>query len=1019
MDLKEQFKSPGPEYRGAPFWSLNDDLEADELAWQIRDMKERGMGGYFLHSRVGLITPYMGEEWLDLMERCADEAKATGTYAWLYDEDRWPSGFAGGMVPAKGMEYRQKFLNIVEFEVRNGGPTVEEKDGQITVNGHTNVINWFACRKVGRKIEDLRHVPVVPDHGLPKGTHILLFRKEIHGDSVWHNGYAYVDTLSPEVIDAFIETTYEPYREKLGDRFGKEIPGIFTDEPHIPPMAWTERLPGAFKNRYGYDILEHLPSLFYEVGDWQKIRHDYRSLTADMFVEAYGKKLYDWCDEHNLEYTGHYLAEDTLVSQLERAGACMPLYEYMHMPGIDHLFRTLQNITLVKQVSSVANQLGRKRVLSETFGGSGWNMSFADQKWIANWQFALGVNFTNQHLSLYSARGTRKRDWPPSIFHQQPYWDHYKAMNDYLARACLMLTQGDFIADVLVIHPIASAWCVYSPSDKSKAQALAGAFQRASMNLAQLHREFEYGDEKLMAKYARVDGKQIAVGRMKYRVVVVPPAVTLASTTLRLLKEFLDAGGTVIMIRPTPERVDGRDMPDLRRLLLEKPANLVVIDDDKAQLDAALESVAPRRISVRDASGSEAGQVIAHRRQDGERHVIFLANTDLTQNCDVVVTVDTSGKLEEWDLETGGMAPAPAQPASGGLSIKVNLPGAGSKLFVINGAQKFTPVDSKPSVEVKSVELGGAWDVRRHSPNSLLLDMCSYRVDGGEWTGVVPVFKAQQAMEGQPDGTEVALRYTFEAAFTPGEGEEMFLVLEQPTIYDVRFNGEELKFDDAGWWVDKNFRKTDIRNLVREGENVVEMTCRFKRPTKPGTLVFVKGGVELENTYIVGDFAVQAGSIQPDGPMRTTVLDGGFKLVRENIGPKSGDLVAAGYPFFAGKIELAQTINIDGLPDGRAYFELDGLDAIVAEVTVNAHDSGAIYWQPYRVEVTDQLKRGRNWIAITLSNSLRNLLGAHHHKAGELHVASPHSFTDGGNWTDAYHFVKLGIPGKARIRWEK
>lgn len=1016
-DLNEQFKNPGPEYRGAPFLSLNDDLDGDELVRQIRGMKEQGMGGFFLHSRAGLITPYMGEKWLDLIERCADEAKATGTYAWLYDEDRWPSGFAGGMVPAKGAEYRQKFLNIVEFDL--GKDTkVEERDGQITVNGHTNVITWFACRKVDGKIEDLRQIPVGVDTGLPEGTRILLFRKEVHGDSHWFNGYAYVDTLRPEVIRAFIESTYEPYWRKLGGRFGKEIPGIFTDEPNIGAMAWTERLPEEFVKRCGYDLLEHLPSLFHEVGNWRKVRHDYRSLTADMYLEAFSKQIYEWCDARKLQFTGHYLAEDTLVSQLKRAGACMPHYEYMHMPGIDHLMRTLQGITLVKQVSSAANQLGKKRVLSETFGGGGWNTSFADQKWIANWQYALGVNFTNQHLSLYSARGSRKRDWPPS-YYQQPYWKHYRVMNDYLARVCLMLTRGDFLADVLVIHPIASAWCVYSPHDESKARALADAFKRTSTNLAQLHREFEYGDEKLMAKYAEVQGKELAVGRMKYRAVVVPPSVTLAGTTFKLLREFLDAGGTVIAIKPIPTLVDGEDSAELARFFEEKRRNLAVIEEDKAQLDAALQAAVPRGLSVTDESGAEAGQVICHRRQDGKRHIVFLASTDLHNGCDVTLTLEKRGRVEDWDLEKGSVGEIPARKQGSGMAISVSLPGAGSRLLVIDESAKFAPMNAAQPMEIGSLELSDAWEVRRHDPNSILLDLCSYRIADGEWKGPVPVFKVQREMEGRPDGTEVTLRFSFDIVFEPSAGEPMFLVLEQPEIHTIRLNGQAIEFKDAGRWVDKHFRKVDISRDVRSGNNIIELSCKFIRPKKPKTLVFVEGGVELENVYIVGDFGVAADSTKPDGPMGTTVADGGFKLVNEAATPIAGDLAAAGYPFFAGDIELAQSVTIDQLPGGRAYLELDGLDAIVAKVRVNGRDAGLICWGPYRVDITDHLKKGRNRIQVVLTNSLRNLLGPHHHKGGELHAASPGSFVDEGNWTDAYHFVKLGIPGKARIRWEK
>src|SRR5690625_4665748 len=86
------YLEPTNEYRGKPFWSWNGKLEKDELLRQIHVFKEMGFGGFFMHSRTGLATEYLGDEWFDLINVCAEEAEKLGMEAWLYDEDRWPSG---------------------------------------------------------------------------------------------------------------------------------------------------------------------------------------------------------------------------------------------------------------------------------------------------------------------------------------------------------------------------------------------------------------------------------------------------------------------------------------------------------------------------------------------------------------------------------------------------------------------------------------------------------------------------------------------------------------------------------------------------------------------------------------------------------------------------------------------------------------------------------------------------------------------------------------------------------------
>lgn len=79
--LYDIFQNPGPEWRGKPFWSWNGELREDEVRRQINVMKQMGLGGYFMHSRAGLITEYLGDEWFDLINAGADEGERIGMEA--------------------------------------------------------------------------------------------------------------------------------------------------------------------------------------------------------------------------------------------------------------------------------------------------------------------------------------------------------------------------------------------------------------------------------------------------------------------------------------------------------------------------------------------------------------------------------------------------------------------------------------------------------------------------------------------------------------------------------------------------------------------------------------------------------------------------------------------------------------------------------------------------------------------------------------------------------------------------
>lgn len=224
----------------------------------------------------------------------------------------------------------------------------------------------------------------------------------------------------------------------------------------------------------------------------------------------------------------------------------MPHYEYQHIPGIDKLRRDVAQPVTVKQLDSAACQLGRRRTLCEAYGCAGHNFAFTGRKWIGDWLYILGVNLLNPHISLYSMRGARKRDYPANLFYQQPWWPHNHLIADYFARLGWALTQGQRMVDILVVHPIGSAWSLYSPLRTLPVDELNAQFEQVIDILLESQRDFHFGDEMLMERMASVDFAEDAespdgnpvlrVGEMTYRVVIVPPGVTLARSTVALVE---------------------------------------------------------------------------------------------------------------------------------------------------------------------------------------------------------------------------------------------------------------------------------------------------------------------------------------------------------------------------------------------------------------------------------------------------------------------------------------------------
>ena len=145
---------------------------------------------------------------------------------------------------------------------------------------------------------------------------------------------------------------------------------------------------------------------------------------------------------------------------------------------------------------SAANQAGRKRTLSETYGGGGWDMDFKKYKRLVDWQGVLGVNFVNQHLSYYSLKGVRKFDYPPSFSYHEPWWNSYNKMGDYIGRISMAMSAGEQQNKILVLQPNTTAWMYFSRTKKHPViDDIQHNFKDFTYQLERKHIEYDLGSE--------------------------------------------------------------------------------------------------------------------------------------------------------------------------------------------------------------------------------------------------------------------------------------------------------------------------------------------------------------------------------------------------------------------------------------------------------------------------------------------------------------------------------------------
>ena len=512
------------ESTGLPFWSWNDKLDKEKLLKQVRDMKEKGYAGFFMHARGGLLTDYLSDEWFDCIRACCDEAKKLGMQAWAYDENGWPSGFVGGKL-LETKEYRLHYLKHTE----------------------------------GAFDADATYHYLIQDG--------QLVRSEECGDGVWINVFdcesiSLVDILNDEVVDRFISETHEKYVEKIKD-ITDNITGFFTDEPQYTEGSYgfpfPKKIGEYFAEHYGEDVLDGLGLIFSKQKGYEKFRYRYYKACQDLFLRNFAEKLYNWHEDNGLKLTGHYIEERSMYSSMLYNAGIVPFYEFMHIPGIDWLTRSFMPVAAIRQLTSVVDQLDKKYAMSEMFAMSGWDITPRELKNIADYQYNYGVNVMCQHLVPYSERGQRKNDYPTHFSSFNPWYE--KSMldfNRYFDALGQFIRDGKENVSVGVLYTIRSAYLEHNMFDWRCISDLNESYSlSACENLANHHVAFHVLDENLLARHGEVSGDKITLGMCTYNVLVIPKVTAIDKTTEELLRTFVANGGKVLLLDGKPKFVEG------------------------------------------------------------------------------------------------------------------------------------------------------------------------------------------------------------------------------------------------------------------------------------------------------------------------------------------------------------------------------------------------------------------------------------------------------------------------------
>ncbi len=999
----ELFTSPTAEYRGVPFWSWNCKVTEAQIQNQIPCFQKMGMGSVMIHPRTGLDTPYLSDEYMALVCRAEEELRSRGMNCWLYDEERFPSGVAGGIV-TRDVRFRARYILLTKDEQTG---FCENYDAYCeAVHQGQKPKGYYLC---SYDIQ-LKNGKLAGYTRRSKGGAWFAY-VELFAESPWFNGETYVDVFNPEAIDRFLEVTHARYVAALGEHVGETVPAIFTDEPHMKGMftlpnaesstratlAYTDDMDDTFRAAYGVSLLDILPELLWELPDGYSVhRYHYHEHITERFASAYGDRIGAWCQKHNIAYTGHFLSERTLFSQTLALGETMRQYRSEQLPGIDILCGQLE-LTTCKQAESIRRQKGREGLVCELYGVLEWDVPFREHKLQGDWLAALGVTTRVHHLAFMSMGGEAKRDWPAAIGWQSPWWSEYSYLEDYFSRVNTLLTRGKPITHVAVLHPIESFWLCFGPNDQTLTQReqMDEQFENLSQWLLYGGIDYDYLSEAALPDLCAEGGNPLAVGECRYDTVIVPPLLTMRESTYARLDAFRKAGGKLIFLNNAPSMLDCKASP-----LPEKLAqDAVLLPMERYEL---LNALAPQReIEVRNhATGKLSDNLFHQLRQDGDERTLFLCHVrDEIPARPRTYHVKVRGlwQMTRMDAMTGEIKSFGGTQADGWTTFLWSCNAQDSLLLRLTPGDCAAPEPLPAPKHVwKTLRTPSSFTLSE--PNALLLDRCEYALDDESLHEADDILRADNAMrvsaglpirngdQVQPWMTPVEkaqhvahLMYRFHSEI---EAEGLQLAVEQPENAVIHLNGHPVDSTPVGFYVDEDIKTIQLPP-VRKGENILTMDVPLTRRTN------------LEWLYLLGSFGVKVAGQQ-------------LTLTEAPAALELDDITRQGLPFYTGNVTYRFELPCESDHD-RVTLHIPHTTAPVLAVLLDGEKIGHIAWQPNSLDLPP-MRAGVHTLEIIAFGNRQNGFGTLHNANPNYKWYGPESYrTTGDEWTDCYLTRPAGI----------
>lgn len=653
MSWKKFFKNPPRQYGVHPI--IHGRVADAEILAEQHD--RQGFGGIVANLQYTPDFPHNENAWNKAVAGFSTYI-AHGMDTWIYDENGYPSGTAGGAVLEENPEYEALGILCLKYWRLLVGPMdyrLDVPDGRlinvllVPADGASEPVDVTATDNGNGTLrftipEGGYYIWMFVERRLYDSTHVVHSHSEPR---------RYVDLFNADATRAFIRSTYEPYAERMGDEFGKNMKAFFTDEPSLiawnipeasyPLLPWGIGFADGFLTKYGYDIGLAMVAVCTGNGpEWIRRRCDFWEYVGDTLAKNFFKVINDWCEAHGTKLSGHLLEEEYLAAHVFNYGSYYRSAKEMGYTGIDILGSAPQflmnekKLPIARLAASFADVYGKKECMTEA--------SDMEERWAnmripidwarasVNWHFAQGINNIHSYYVIDHYTDTELQQW-----------------NRYTARLGVALREGERYSRTAILYPESAAWASFRPTEHARnsgqdaiMEQMNQSFANASWALLKRQIDFDYIDENELANALLNEGTLEVLTR-RYECLVLPCAYVLQKACFGKIVDFAENGGTVIVVDRLPEftRENGERAAEHMQLLALRAQGKLYFVTGKDF--APVKEVLPATICLIPARHDPAFRlygemleetpteivskfIMSHVRVNGDEMIIFLCN---------------------------------------------------------------------------------------------------------------------------------------------------------------------------------------------------------------------------------------------------------------------------------------------------------------------------------------------------------------------------------------------------------